>query len=231
MAIYLAGDTHELIDIDKVMNYFEEDSLTEKCSKDKDYLIILGDCGAVWDGEENDKEVQHLLNSLPVTVLYVDGNHENFDLLNEYPECEWHGGLVHMISDSIYHLMRGQVFDIEGKKIFTFGGGNSIDKAWRTPKVSWWPEEMPSQDEYEEGLRNLERVNNKVDYILTHTCPQGVVYEMIYDYKEGEEELQMYLQRIAGSVDFKDWYFGHFHMDEDVENYHCLWDKIVKISE
>lgn len=44
MAIYLAGDTHELIDIDKVMNYFEEDSLTEKCSKDKDYLIILVDC-------------------------------------------------------------------------------------------------------------------------------------------------------------------------------------------
>ena len=42
-----------------------------------------------------------------------------------------------MISDSICHLMRGQVFDIDGKTFFTFGGGNSIDKAWRTPGVSW----------------------------------------------------------------------------------------------
>lgn len=133
MAVFLAGDTHEMLNITKILDYFSEDSLTVECSKDKDYLIILGDCGAVWDGGSYDKEVQELLNNLPVTVLYVDGNHENFELLNDYPECQWHGGLVHMISDSIYHLMRGQVFEIDGKTFFTFGGGNSIDKAWRTP--------------------------------------------------------------------------------------------------
>ena len=230
MAVYLAGDIHGLLEISKVVEYFDEDSLTEECSKDKDYLILLGDCGALWDGGEKDKEVQRILNSLPVTVLYVDGNHENFDLINEYPESIWNGGRVHLISDSIYHLMRGQVFEIDGKTFFTFGGGNSIDKAWRTPGVSWWVEEMPSDYEYEEGNRNLERVDNKVDYILTHTCPTEVIYSMVDYYKEGEEELQQYLQRVADRVEFEGWYFGHFHIDEDLDNFHCLCDEIVMLE-
>lgn len=230
MAVYLVGDTHGIVDINKVVEYFDEDSLTEECSKENDYLIVLGDCGVLWDGGESDKEVQNIFNNLPVTVLYVDGNHENFDLINEYPESEWHGGRVHMISDSIYHLMRGQVFDIDGMTFFTFGGGNSIDKAWRTPGVSWWAEEMPSDYEYEEGNRNLERVDNKVDYILTHTCPTEVIYSIVDYYKEGEEELQQYLQRVADRVEFEGWYFGHFHIDEDLENFHCLYDEIVMLE-
>ena len=88
MAVYLVGDTHGMVDINKVVEYFDEDSLIEECSKENDYLIVLGDCGVLWDGGESDKEVQNILNNLPVTVLYVDGNHENFDLLSEYPESE-----------------------------------------------------------------------------------------------------------------------------------------------
>lgn len=230
MAVYLAGDIHGLLEIDKVVEYFDDDSLTEECSKEKDYLILLGDCGVLWDGGKKDKELQHILNNLPVTVLYIDGNHENFDLINECPESEWNGGRVHMISDSIYHLLRGQVFEIDGKTFFTFGGGNSIDKMWRTPGVSWWAEEMPSDYEYEEGDRNLERVGNKVDYILTHTCPKEVICAMVDYYKEGEEELQQYFQSIADRVKFEEWYFGHFHIDEDMDKFHCLCDEIIRLE-
>lgn len=73
----------------------------------------------------------------------MDGNHENFDLINEYPVEEWCGGKVHIIrcdkegKPKIIHLMRGQVFEIEGKKIFTVGGAYSIDKYMRTPHRSW----------------------------------------------------------------------------------------------
>ena len=61
------------------------------------------------------------------TTLFVDGNHENFDRLYEYPVEEWHGGKVHKIRPSVIHLMRGQIFEIEGKSIFTFGGASSHD--------------------------------------------------------------------------------------------------------
>ena len=89
---------------------------------------------------------------------------------------------------------------------------------------------MPSDYEYEEGDRNLERVDNKVDYILTHTCPTEVIYSMVDYYKEGEEELQQYLQRVADRVEFEGWYFGHFHIDEDLDNFHCLYDEIVMLE-
>ena len=79
MAIILAGDTHGLIDMDKVTEYFEYNNEFTK----EDYLIILGDAGVLWNGVE-DANVQKILNNLPVTTLWIDGNHENFDLLEEY---------------------------------------------------------------------------------------------------------------------------------------------------
>jgi hypothetical protein len=47
--------------------------------------------------------------------------------LNAYPVEEWHGGKVHKIRPSVIHLMRGQVYELQGKKFFTFGGAQSHD--------------------------------------------------------------------------------------------------------
>lgn len=58
----------------------------------------------------------------------MDGNHENFKQLNAYDVDIWNGGKVHFIENEIIHLMRGQVFEIDGTRFFTFGGVYSIDK-------------------------------------------------------------------------------------------------------
>ena len=86
----------------------------------QDYLIICGDAGIVWDCQNQDAQVQSILQDLPVTTLFVDGNHENFEALNEYPVEKWHGGKVHFICDDIIHLMRGQVYTIGTQTFFTF---------------------------------------------------------------------------------------------------------------
>ena len=39
-----------------------------------------------------------------------------------------HGGKVHRIRPHVLHLMRGQVFDIEGHTFFTMGGVKSVRK-------------------------------------------------------------------------------------------------------
>ena len=225
MAIVLAGDTHGMLDMDKVTNFFDAN---DEYTKD-DYLIILGDAGVLWNGIE-DREVQEILNNLPVTTLWLDGNHENFDLLEEYPDEMWHGGRVHYISDSIIHLSRGQVFEIDGLIFFTFGGGNSIDKGSRQIGLSWWPQEMPSDFEYAEGLNNLERVDWKVDYVLTHTCPEFVADELATYLYPGEESLQRYLSSIAEELEFDTWFFGHWHMDECVDNFRCLYHDMVELN-
>ena len=56
-----------------------------------DYMIVCGDAGLVWHGDKSDDLQLDRLEALPFTVLFVDGNHENFDALNEYPVEQWHG--------------------------------------------------------------------------------------------------------------------------------------------
>ena len=95
-----------------------------------DYVIIYGDFGGVWDVGGESKGEKYWLDwfeGRSYTLLFVDGNHENFDRLNGYPVKEWHGGKVHELRPHVMHLIRGQVFEIDGKKIFTFGGVSSHD--------------------------------------------------------------------------------------------------------
>lgn len=227
--IWLCADTHGTLDFQKVEDFFENLILYQEVSKE-DYLIILGDVGVCWDGGVNDTFVISVLHKLPCTVLWLDGNHENFDIIEEIPIINnWHGGKVQFISEDIIHLMRGQVYELEGKRFFVFGGGNSIDKQWRIPGVSWWEKEMPSEDEYVEGMRNLEGVDYEVDYVLTHTCPGHIAHMLVSEVYTGEEELQNYFDDISQKIEFTMWYFGHWHMDQTEDLYQCLWDDIVVV--
>ena len=226
--IMITGDTHGTEDIQRLTEYF--DGSGEKYSKE-DFLIICGDVGVCGFTEDSERETRRILGGLPVTVLFIDGNHENFDQLNACPVSEWHGGRVHMICDDIIHLMRGQIFDIEGKSFFTFGGADSIDKMYRRKGVSWFPEELPNREEYAEGWSNLEKHGFTVDHILTHTAPRSIAEAMLWHgYSDYEEELRQYLQRVSENTEFTSWYFGHFHKDKTIdEKYHCLYYNIITL--
>lgn len=230
--IYITGDTHGTLDVEKLC-----------CLRDKhddlsadDYLIICGDVAVCGLNGEDDQEVRDIFNSLPVTVLFVDGNHENFDDLNSFPISSWNGGDVHFIEERIIHLMRGQVFRIDGKTFFTMGGAHSIDYMYREPYVDWYPEELPDENELELGIQNLNKNDWQVDYIITHTGPTNVIAEMGYEYfNKGngkENDFRRYLQSIADRTDFKKWFFGHFHEDLDIgEQFHCVFDDIIRLPE
>ena len=212
--IYITGDTHGQNDFAKLILFAcRHTELTKK-----DYMIIAGDFGAVWDAKTLEKDLR-FYEELPFTVLFIDGNHENFDLLDAYPVEMWKGGKVHFIKPTIIHLMRGQVFEIEGKTIFTFGGATSIDRYMRQVHLSWWSREMPSFEELDEGLVNLKRYNNRVDYIVTHSCDEKALWypplrTRIYQMSVYPEN--QILSNFEDIVTYKHWYFGHYHMDGDL---------------
>ena len=228
MSIVLAGDTHGTVDIWKVQNYFEEH---EGYTKD-DYLIILGDVAACGFSPENEMLTRQTLSDLPVTTLFIDGNHENFSKLYSYDVDEWNGGKVHFIEKDIIHLMRGPAYDIDGKKFFTFGGAYSTDRDTRIKGLTWFQEEIPTEEEYEEGLENLEKNDFQVDYILSHTGPSEAVAYMGYgEWADEEVALRKYLQRIADNTEFTAWYFGHFHEDAEIEDtFYCLYEDMVELE-
>ena len=227
MRLFVTGDTHGDIDFHKLntKNFPQGTQLTKQ-----DYVIICGDFGAVWDGAKSDKYLQRWYNEKPWATLFIDGNHENHDLLDSFPISKWNGGKVHFITPSIIHLMRGQVYKIGNKTFFTMGGAESHDKIYRKEGISWWSREMPSNDEYEEGLTNLNKVNNQVDYILSHCAPDQLQEQIAYWYKQ--DKLTSYLEIIRQTIEFRWHYFGHYHIDKDFLNYKatCLYNNIIELE-
>ena len=228
MAFIITGDTHGTIDIGKIVRFFADH---EGEYDENDYLIICGDVGVCGFDADMEKETRQVLRKLPLPVLFVDGNHEHHPRLNDHPVDVWNGGKVHFIEPEIIHLMRGQVYDIDGTTFFTFGGAYSIDKYGRTEGVDWFPEEIPTIEEYEEGLENLEKHDYSVDYIITHTAPYEVVSALGYgELTNDERSLRRYLQQIADEAEYRKWFFGHFHEDEVIEDvFVAMYNEIIVI--
>lgn len=245
--IFATGDTHGNFQRFSTKVFPEQKDMTRD-----DYMIICGDFGGVWDGSKQESYWLDWLEDKPFTTLFVDGNHENFTALNTLPIEEWHSGKIHRVRPNILHLMRGQVFDIGGHTFFTMGGAASHDiqdgildpaapdfeeqywlkrrlrQMFRVKGVSWWPEEMPSQEEYAEANRNLERVGWKVDYIITHCCPTSTQQKINSNFTP--DALTDYLEEVKRRCDFQYFLFGHYHDNQKIDDrFVLLWEQIVRV--
>lgn len=243
MSIYCCGDIHSNIDIRKLSgaNFKEQKDLTKK-----DTVIQLGDFGLVWGNRfsEEDKYWLNWLSKKNFTTVFLKGNHENHSRLNsnEFPTIKMFGGEVKKIWDSVFMLQSGHIYTIEGKTFFVMGGAMSIDKDRRVPFVSWWPDEMPSYQEFELGLENLKKVNNEVDYIVSHTIFEDA-YKALFPsrgfgidswennpkYKDPTHKMFTSYKEI---VRYKKWFGAHFHMDVELPQFkvQILYNKIVKVE-
>ena len=226
--IYLTGDTHGTIEIGKLSR---ANLAVERVEPGEgDFVIILGDFGLVFAPDGQNAEERWWLKWLdekPWTTLFIDGNHENFARLNALPEEEWRGGRVHRVSESVLHLMRAQIFEIDGRSFFTMGGATSHDRQFRKEGRSWWPEELPSEEELARADAALDGCGRRVDYVLTHCAPTlGRINPTFLP-----DRLTEYLQHVRDTTAFGRWYFGHYHIDREYDDGFCaLYDCVVPIE-
>ena len=225
--VFICGDTHGDLTWSKLnsKNFPTGKELTRD-----DYVIICGDFGGVWGDEDQDNYILNWYESKPWTTLFVDGNHENHDLLDSYPVSEWHGGKVHFVRPNIIHLMRGQIFTINGATFFTMGGAESTDKYLREEGESWWAREMPSDEEYEEAIANLEKVGQQVDIIISHCASDSIEARLLYD--PWHNKLTNFFEVISTTVAYAKWFCGHYHTDtsfEDMDMY-VLYNTVIELD-
>ena len=219
--IYITGDTHGDIDYPKLLK------LKEKNLSYDDYLIICGDAGICWSIYDS-RRFLSLYNDIGCTILFIDGNHENFDMLNGLPLVEYKGALMHQVDEHIFHILRGEILTLEGKTFFCLGGACSIDKMYRTPHISWWPEEEINKHDIDNAIANLEKVNNKVDYVLTHCVDTKTVMKYFYFRRDICTDQLMFIDKV---VDYKHWFFGHYHFDRKISDKKtCLYQDIIEIK-
>lgn len=233
--IYLTGDTHGGCDTKKLVSRKVAETIHAG-----DVLIICGDFGFVYDyKKESGKEKTWLdwFKDRPWTTVFVDGNHECFPRLYAYPEKEWCGGKVHEIRPNLFHLIRGEMYTIEGHTFFAMGGARSHDRGPAKGDTKavigkhWWPEEVASLEEQEKGLETLKAHENQVDYIITHCLPTRL-QDRQTEGKFPPDEMSNYLEKIKDVATFEHWYCGHYHVDRDLtEDISILFNKIIPLGE
>lgn len=228
MKLYVTGDTHGEIDVGKLNNkrWAGQQDLDRS-----DLLIILGDFGFIWTAPNATEEYWlKWFDEKPYRVAFLDGNHENHKRLRALPTVELLGGLSGQVTENVWHLRRGEVYSIAGRTVFVMGGALSIDKHYRTEGQTWWADEIPSQDDINNARRNLAGVGNKVDLVLTHTLPRSIIEQLRLNPLKIEDPAAIMLDGLRESIEFNDWYAGHFHLDEDIGSFHVLFNRVLRIA-
>lgn len=215
--IYFVSDLHGEYYLKGFQDYINQ-------ATDDDLLIILGDIGLEFEKNPTNKNFTEKFLSTRKNIAIIDGNHENHEYLKSFPEVNWNGGMVHKLTDTIVHLMRGQVYNISGENIFVFGGCKSSAK-WKEMGL-WYDGEEANETELKTAYDNIEKYGRKLDYVLTHK------YERAPIVGNTSIKLLELCTFIDENVQFKKWYSGHWHNNSKLDERHSVvYDKLIKLGE
>lgn len=94
--------------------------------------------------------------------------------------------------------------------------------------ISWWAQELPSDEEYAEARRSLDAVGWQVDYIITHCAPTSIA--LMGSRHNEADRLTDFLQEVRERAKYHYWLFGHYHDNKAVDEKHILlWEQIVRV--
>lgn len=223
--IYITGDTHG--SFERVERFCERFGTSRE-----DILIILGDAGINFSGGWRDRMKKELLESLPVTIFAIHGNHEQRpQTIGTYKEKMWHGGKVYYEEEypDLLFAKDGEVFELDGKKAIVMGGAYSVDKMMRLMYgYGWWPDEQPSEEIKRDVERKLDELGWKVDVVLSHTTP--LKYEPVevflkgIDQSEVDKSTEEWLDGIEDKLDYRKWYCGHYHTEKKIDRVEIMFE-------
>ncbi|HAJ96503.1 MAG TPA: hypothetical protein DCO72_02030 [Ruminococcus sp.] len=218
--VYVTGDMH---------GEFERFKAKElRKLKKEDTLIICGDFGFIWNGSKREQNTLKKIASLPYQIAFVDGCHENFDLLLSYPVNNWNGAPVHQIAKNIVHLQRGNVYTIEQHTYFAFGGGHSGDMEFR--EEGWWVQERPTKPEIQLGIKNLSMYGNQIDYVITHEPPSSLKDCLKMDIGE-RLEVNAFFEEMVKICLFRKWFFGKCHINKYIPvKFYAMFDDVLPVT-
>ena len=238
--IYITGDTHR--NFDRIEYFCDRHNTTKD-----DLMIILGDAGINYYGDEkDDRRVKRYLETFPITFMLIRGNHET------RPDPSWPvrtkatdeyigSFIIQQDFPSILYAQDGRMYRLKTydgwKTAFVIGGAYSVDKYYRlgayaagNHAMKWFEDEQLSDEEMEKvwkGFGSALDLEGSLDYILTHTCPESVEPKDMFlpsiDQSAVDKSTEKFLDRILGefnrrNVPFEKWFCGHWHTDRTTQD-------------
>jgi 3-oxoacid CoA-transferase subunit A len=225
--IYITGDTHG--DFRRIAFFCDTYG-----TKRDDIMIILGDAGINYYKGKKSEELKKQLAVLPITLFCLHGNHENRPQnISSNKEQEWLGGIV-FVEEKYPNLLfaqDGEIFNFNGNKCIVIGGAYSVDKYYRLEcGYSWWTDEQPSDKIKAKTQSNLHAIGNKIDVILSHTCPLKYepteVFLSCVDQSTVDKSTEEWLDKIEDQTLYKKWYCGHYHTQKRIDRIQFMFDSI-----
>ena len=205
-----------------------------------DIIVVLGDCVLMWPGYEQQTidNLNRIYND-PYTVIFMFGNHDNYDWAEELPKSNKFGGVVRpiviggveyprryvvdnttildlcgehclLIPHADSHDVDGGIFDEDD--IEGIEEARRVFKHFRIKHQTWWEQEklnIPKTD----AFLTLHK-GEHFDAILSHDCPAEFCYCGRADGAKYEPtEAEEYLDELRKRLDFDVWAHGHMHYD------------------
>lgn len=224
--IYITGDMHG--DINQMQQVMEKIN----CNKDNT-LIVLGDFGGNYYCNKKDNLFKDAINKYNINLFVIRGNHDaNPVNVNNIKTVEKYGNIGYIQEEypSIFYAENGLIYNIENNSFLVLGGAYSVDKWYRLEKgYKWFIDEQMSQDLQEKILKSD---INKVDVILSHTCPYPNIPKHLFlrqiEQSTVDNSMELFLSKIKTKIQYKNWFFGHFHSNEKIEeNMYMLYDGVI----
>lgn len=212
--VYVTGDFHG------DLSRFNSKAL--KKLKKNDTLIICGDFGFIWDGNEKEQKQLKWIGNRPYHVLFVEGTHENLQLLSQYPTESWGGGLTHVISGKLRHLIRGELFSLpnEDLTVLALGGGQPEDGEVIRDGV------LPTKEETMAIMEKLQQTDWNFDLIVSHQAPTNIDGCICHKFCD-VSFLTALMDSVQKKAHFKHWCFGSYHVDKTIPTcYHALYSTL-----
>lgn len=229
--IYITGDKHG--DFREIFYFCYENRTTLD-----DIMIILGDAGINYYANEKDYILKNSLLQYPITFFCIHGNHEERpENIKTYKTKRFHDGVVYYEEDypNVLFAKDGEIYNFNNHKVLVIGGAYSVDKYFRLDRgYNWYESEQPNEETKNKVVSVLKDLNNKVDIILSHTCPYKYLPREMFlegiDQSTVDNSTEHFLDEIEKSTDYNLWYCGHYHTDKEIDKIIFMFHKIEEFK-
>ncbi len=229
--IYITGDKHG--DFRDVFYFCHENKTSLE-----DILIILGDAGINYYANEKDNILKNNLLQCPITFFCIHGNHEERPKnIKTYKTKELCNGIVYYEDNypNILFAKDGEVYNFNNHRVLVIGGAYSVDKYFRLSRgYNWYESEQPNEETKNKVKSTLNVLNNKVDIILSHTCPYKYLPKEMFlqgiNQSTVDNSTEYFLDEIEETTDYNLWYCGHYHTDKKIDKIIFMFHKIEKFK-